>query len=159
MLPLAITSFPVSRCFPLLLVMSSHGYLFFPPRGHEPLPTLRDRLNLHLSLWCRRFPVPRYAKRPDVALYAIGPLFLLPTPSSPHCTLKVSKHDSYLDSGDPEEFPCPSRRVSTKRDRQQTPSHASSGCFVGEYLICGGLLCDVPGPWLPTHRFTRYLDI
>ena len=36
-----------------------------------------------------RFPVPRYAKCPDVALYAIGPLFLLPAPSSPHCTLRV----------------------------------------------------------------------
>ena len=74
--------------------MSSHVYLLFPPRGHEPPPTLRDRLNLHLSLQRRRFPVPRCAKRPDVALDAIGPLFLLPTPSSPYCTLKVSENDS-----------------------------------------------------------------
>ena len=58
--------------------MSSRVYLFFPPRGHEPPPTLRDRLNPYLSLQRRRFPVLRYAKRPDVALYAIGPLFLLP---------------------------------------------------------------------------------
>ena len=36
----------------------------------------------------------RYAKRPYAALYAIGPLILLPIPSSPHCTLKVSEHDS-----------------------------------------------------------------
>ena len=35
---------------------------------------------INLSLRRRRFP--------------IGPLFLLSTPSSPHCTLKVSKHDS-----------------------------------------------------------------
>ena len=42
----------------------------------------------------RRFPVPRNAKRPDVDLDAIGPLFLLPTPSSPYCTLKVSENDS-----------------------------------------------------------------
>ena len=42
----------------------------------------------------RRFPILRYAKRPDIALYAVGPLFRLPTLSSPHCTLKVSEHDS-----------------------------------------------------------------
>ena len=29
--------------------MSSRVYLFFPPRGHEPPPTFRDRLNPHLS--------------------------------------------------------------------------------------------------------------
>ena len=74
--------------------MSSRAYLFFPPRVHEPPPTLRDRLNLHVSLQCRPFPIPRYAKRPDATLYAIGPLFFLPISSSPHCTLKVSKHDS-----------------------------------------------------------------
>ena len=74
--------------------MSSRVYLFCPPRGHEPPTTLRDRLNPHLSLQRRRFPIPRYAKRPDIALSAIGPLFLLPTPSSPHWTLKVSKHYS-----------------------------------------------------------------
>ena len=30
--------------------MSSRVYLFFPPRGHEPPPTLRDRLNCTLTL-------------------------------------------------------------------------------------------------------------
>ena len=30
--------------------MSSRVYLLFPPRGHEPPPTLRDRLNPRLSL-------------------------------------------------------------------------------------------------------------
>ena len=39
--------------------MSRRVYLLFPPRGHEPPPTLRDRLNPHLSLKRRRFPVPR----------------------------------------------------------------------------------------------------
>ena len=29
--------------------MSSRVYLFFSPRGHEPPPTLRDRLNPHLK--------------------------------------------------------------------------------------------------------------
>ena len=95
-LPCAITtSYPVSRCLSLLLAMSSHFYLFFPPRGHEPPPTLRDRLNLHLSLQRRRhFPTLHYDKRSDVAPCAIGSLFLLPTPSSPYCTRKVSEYDS-----------------------------------------------------------------
>ena len=39
--------------------MSSRVYLFFPPRGHEPPPTLSDRINPHLSLKRRRFPIPR----------------------------------------------------------------------------------------------------
>ena len=39
-----------SRCLFLLLAMSARVFLFFPPRGHEPPPTLRDRLNPNLSL-------------------------------------------------------------------------------------------------------------
>ena len=39
-----------SRCLSLLLTMSGRVFLFFPPRGHEPPPTLRDRLNPNLSL-------------------------------------------------------------------------------------------------------------
>ena len=67
---------------------------FFPPRDHKPPPNFRGGLNPHPCLQRCRFPAPRYAKRPGVVLYAIGPLFLLPTLSSPHCTLKTSKHDS-----------------------------------------------------------------
>ena len=40
------------------------------------------------------FQSPAMPIAQDVVVYAIGPLFLLPTPSSPHCTLKVSKHAS-----------------------------------------------------------------
>ena len=83
-----------SRCLSLLLAMSGRVFLFLPPRGHEPPPTLRDRLNPNLSLYRHRFPIPRYAKCPDVALYTVDPFFLLPTPSSTHCALKVSEHDS-----------------------------------------------------------------
>ena len=84
-----------SRCLSLLLAMSGRVFLFLPPRGHEPPPTLRDRLNPStLSLYRHRFPIPRYAKRPDVALYTVDPFFLLHTPSSTHCALKVSEHDS-----------------------------------------------------------------
>ena len=57
-----------SRCLSLLLAMSGRVFLFLPPRGHEPPPTLRDRLNPNLSLYRHRFPIPRHAKRPDVAL-------------------------------------------------------------------------------------------
>ena len=72
--------------------MSSRVYLLFPPRGHEPPPTPRGRINPYFSLERRRFPIPRYAKRLDVALYAISSLFLFPTTSSPHCnTLKISE--------------------------------------------------------------------
>ena len=39
-----------SRCLSLLLAMSGRVFLFFPPRGHEPPPTLRNRLNPNLSL-------------------------------------------------------------------------------------------------------------
>ena len=46
-----------SRCLSLLLAMSSRVFLFFPPRGHEPPPTLRDRLNPNLSLYRHRFPM------------------------------------------------------------------------------------------------------
>ena len=38
-LPCAITT-SQSCCLSLLLAMSSRVYLFFPPRGHEPPPTL-----------------------------------------------------------------------------------------------------------------------
>ena len=83
-----------SRCISLLLAMSGRVFLFLPPRGHEPPPTLRDRLHPNLSLYRHRFPIPRCAKRPDVALYTVGPLFLFPTPSSTHYALKVSEYDS-----------------------------------------------------------------
>ena len=39
-----------SRYLSLLLAMSGRVFLFFPPRDHEPPPTLRDRLNPNLSL-------------------------------------------------------------------------------------------------------------
>ena len=76
-LPCAITTFFASFAS-LFLVKSSCVYLFFPSRGHIPPSILRDRLNPHPCLRCGRFPVPRYAKRPSVALYAIDPLFSFP---------------------------------------------------------------------------------
>ena len=49
-----------SRCLSLLVAMSGRVFLVLPPRGHEPPPTLRDRLNPTLSLYRHRFPIPRY---------------------------------------------------------------------------------------------------
>ena len=46
-----------SRCLSLLLAMSGRVFLFLPPRGHEPPPTLRDRLNPTLSINRHRFPI------------------------------------------------------------------------------------------------------
>ena len=37
-----------SRCLSLLLAISCPVFLFFPPRGHEPPPILRDRFNERL---------------------------------------------------------------------------------------------------------------
>ena len=39
-----------SRCLFFFLAMSDRVFLFFPPRGHEPAPTLRDRVIPNLSL-------------------------------------------------------------------------------------------------------------
>ena len=106
-----------SRSLSFLLAMSGRVFLFFPPRGHEPPPTLRDRLNPNLSLSRHRFPIPRYAKRPDVALYTVGRLFLLPTPSSPHCALKISEHDSLWQppAAHSEEHPRPQKSSRAQR--------------------------------------------
>ena len=69
-----------SRCLSLLLAMSGRVFLFVPPRGREPPPTLSARLNPHLSLQRHHFPIPRYAKRPDLALYASVHSFSYPPP-------------------------------------------------------------------------------
>ena len=42
--------------FPVSLPISSHVYLLFPLRGHEPPSPLRGRFNPYLSLQRRRFP-------------------------------------------------------------------------------------------------------
>ena len=55
--------FSRSRCLSLFLAMSSCAYLFFPSRAHEPPPTLRDRINPHLSLQRRRWVQVERTKR------------------------------------------------------------------------------------------------
>ena len=59
---LSYNYFPINSfvCPSLLLAMSSRGFHIFPPRGHIPPSTLRDRLNSHPCLPRRHFPVPRY---------------------------------------------------------------------------------------------------
>ena len=131
-----------SCCLSLLLAMSSRVYLFFPPRGHEPPPTLRDRLNPHVSLQQRcRFPIPRFAKRPDVALYAIGPFFLLPTPSPPYCTLKVSKNDSLweIPAAHSDERPHPQKN---SYNAQRCPNALTPGHLKGMVVVSPQ--CNMP---------------
>ena len=85
-------------CLSLLLAMSSRIYLLLSPRGHKPPPSLHHRFNPRFCIQCCHFPIARYAKRLDVPLYPISPLFLLPTPSSPHCSFKPSRffeHNSF----------------------------------------------------------------
>ena len=81
-LPCAITNFPVSWPLSSPGDVDSRVYLLFPPRRHKLPPTLRERLDPHLCPQRRRFPVSRFTKRPYVALYAIGPIFLFLNPSS-----------------------------------------------------------------------------
>ena len=128
-------------------MMSSRVYLFFPPRGYKPTPTLRDSLSPHRSLQRCRFSIPLWAIRPDIALYAIGPLFFLPTPSSPHCTLKVSEHDSlwqppaayYLD-----ERPRPQKSSPAQRCLNAVSHRVISRARLYEVIRCFGLLCCAP---------------
>ena len=47
-----------SRCLSRLLAMSGRVSLFLPPRGHEPPPTPRDRLDPNLRLYRHRFSIP-----------------------------------------------------------------------------------------------------
>ena len=76
-----------SRCLSFLLAMSGRVFLFLPPRGHEPPPTLRDRLNPNLSLYRHRFPIPRYAKRCCwpylIGQYPLSPVFGQKHPGTP----------------------------------------------------------------------------
>ena len=123
--------------------MSSRVY-FFPPRGHEPPPTLRDRLNPHLSLLRRCFLSPRYAKRPDFALDAIGSFFLLPTPSSPYCTLKVSENESLRQppAAHSEERPRPQKYFrSQRRLNALTPGYLKGTVVRSHPMVWSLALC------------------
>ena len=138
--------------------MSSRVYLFFSPRGHEPPPTLGDRLNPHLSLQRRRFPIPRYVKRPDVALYAIGLsallIFLLPTPSSRplltalHCTapsIRFSEHDSLWQppAAHSDERPRPQKSSRAQRCLSAlTPGYTKGTVVRGHPMVWSLALCS-----------------
>ena len=117
------------RCLSLLLAKSGRVYLFFPPHSHKPPPTFRDCLNPHLCLQRRRFPVPCYAKPPDVALYVGGLLFLLPTPPSAHYTLQVSQHDSLWVPPTTHSDKCPRPRKSSRAQRR--PNALTAGYLKG----------------------------
>ena len=133
-----------SRCLCLLLAKFSRVYLFFPPRGHKHPPTFRDCLNPHLCLEHRRFAIPSYAKRLDVALYVVSSLFLFPTPSSAHCTLKVFQHDSLWQLPTahsdkhlrPQKSSCAQRRLNAL-----TPDYLKNTVVRGHPMVCSLALC------------------
>ena len=56
--------FSQSRCLSLLLAMSGRVFLFLPPRGHEPPPTPRDRLNPKPQPLPPSFPNPPLCQTP-----------------------------------------------------------------------------------------------
>ena len=72
------------------LAASSSSYLHAAINLRQPSVTASTQTSA-ITVIVSQSPV---IKRPDVALYTVGPFFLLPTPSSTHCALKVSEHDS-----------------------------------------------------------------
>ena len=97
-LPCAIATFPVS--LPLLsspgdvwprlpLLSSLHATMNLRP----PSVTASTQTSAFNAAIVFQSPVMPNAR---MSLYTqiVGPLFLLPTPSSPNCALKVSEHDS-----------------------------------------------------------------
>ena len=86
----------------------------------------------------------RYAKRPDVALDAIGPLFLLPTPSSSYCTLKVSENDSFRQppAAHSEERPRPQKSsCSQRRLNALTTGHLKGTVVRSHPMVWSLALC------------------
>ncbi|CAN0245020.1 unnamed protein product [Ascophyllum nodosum] len=135
---------PQSRCLSLLLVMSTRAYLFFPARGHEPPPTVCDRFHPHLSRQRRRFSILRYGKRPDIVLYAIGPLFLLPTPSSLYGILELFENDSFWEppAAHTDERPCSPKSSRAQRCLDAlTPGYLNGTMVRGHPMIWSLALC------------------
>ena len=81
-------------CLSLLLAMSGRVSLFFPPRGHELGPPSVTASTQTSAFNAIVFQSPVMPNARMSLLYTVGPLFLLPTPSSSHCAFKVSGHDS-----------------------------------------------------------------
>ena len=130
----------------LLLAISSCVYLFFPSRGHKPPPTFRGRLNPHLCLQRSRFPVPRNAKHSDAALYAIdlSTIYILPFPSSPYYTFKVSEHERFALAITRDSFglaPPPIKASSCVRLSRCSHIQLSQGSPDGS--VSGGVRCGV----------------
>ena len=81
--------------------MSSHVFLLFPPHRHKPPPPVRDRLNSYPCIQRRRFPAPRYAKCPDVALNTIDPRHLRTAPSRFPNTIRFGNHPPLIQTSVP----------------------------------------------------------
>ena len=88
------TAEPVSRD-QILRHARGQGDIFFPVQlTTSRIGNLTRLIHTLLHVMTIHTYIHAYAKRSDVALYTIRSLFLLSTPSSPHCTRKVSEHDS-----------------------------------------------------------------
>ena len=149
--------FSQSRCLSLLLLaMSSRVYLFFPPLGHEPPPTLRDSFNPHPSLQRRRkLSSPPLCQTPECRSVRANRSTL--SPSHPVLsalrTLKVSEHDSLClaaarRSHHSGECPRPQKKLSRAQRCTERRTHAN--CCINIITTVGvgkKADCTIIGPW------------
>ena len=87
---------------------------------------------------------PQSLNLSDVALDAICPLFLLPTPSSPYCTLKVSESDSLRQppAAHSEERPRPQKSSrSQRRLNALTPGYLKGTVVRSHPMVWSLALC------------------
>ena len=114
-----------SRCLSLLLLTMSGRVLlfFFPPRGHEPPPTLLTASTQTSAFRAIVFQSPDMPNaRMSLCTQSVHSVFLLPTPSSsPHCVLKVSEHDSLWQP--------PAAHSEEERPRPQKKSSRAQRCL------------------------------
>ena len=85
-----------------------------------------------------------YAKRPDVALYAIGPIFLSPPPSSSYYILKIFEHGSLCQAPTARlnEHPRPNNYSRVQRCfNALTPDHLEGMVLRGHPIVWSLTLC------------------
>ena len=76
-------------CLALLLANSRRVFLLFPPRDHQPQPSLHHRLISHPFVGRHNFPSTLDTKTTGIALHAVNAFCLLAFLPSPYCTLEI----------------------------------------------------------------------